>query len=100
MAKSFKPIGKHAVYILARLAAKKAVQDELRAQGVRVTLCKPADIAAQAKVYLEQHPELWSLARERARKMGLIDPPLVTPDTPHDVAASVERMSCTKLNNV
>jgi hypothetical protein len=72
--KSFKPVGNQAIHVLARLAAKRAVQDELRAAGVRVTLVKPADIAAQAKVYLEQHPELWVLARERARRMGWIEP--------------------------
>jgi hypothetical protein len=48
-------------------AAKKAVTEQLRAQGVRVTLVKPADIAAQAKIYLEQHPELYEQALERAR---------------------------------
>jgi len=31
-----KPISASAVHVLARLAAKKAVQDELRSQGVRV----------------------------------------------------------------
>jgi hypothetical protein len=78
MAKSFKPIGKHAVYILARLQAKKAVQDELRAQGVRLTLVRPAEIAERAKAYLEQHPELYRLAKERALRMGWIEPRLET----------------------
>ena len=72
MAKQFSHIGNHAINVLARLAARKAVQEELRSQGVRVTLVKPADIAAQAKVYLEQHPELYQQALERALRMGLI----------------------------
>jgi short-subunit dehydrogenase len=72
MAKPFTLVGTHAIAILARLAAKRAVQEELRSQGVRVTLVKPADIAAQAKVYLEQHPELFQQALERAKQMGLI----------------------------
>jgi deoxyribodipyrimidine photolyase-like uncharacterized protein len=68
----FKPIGTHAIAILARLAAKRAVQDELRAQGVRVTLVRPAEITERAKVYLEQHPELYRQALERAKQMGWI----------------------------
>ena len=68
----FKLVGTHAVNVLARLAAKRAVQDELRSEGIRVTLVKPADIAAQAKVYLEQHPELYQEALERALHLGLI----------------------------
>ena len=63
----------HAINYLARSAAKKVVAEQLRAQGVRVTLVKPADIAAQAKVYLEQHPELYQLALERARRMGWVE---------------------------
>jgi len=37
-AKSFSHIGNHAINVLARLATKKAVQEQLRADGVRVTL--------------------------------------------------------------
>jgi hypothetical protein len=53
MANSFEHVSISAVKVLARLAAKKAVEAELRAQGVRVTLVKPAVIAAQAQVYLQ-----------------------------------------------
>jgi hypothetical protein len=73
MTKPFKPIGAVAVTVLARIAAKKAVQEELRAQGVRVTLVKPAEIAAQAKAYLDANPRLYEEALERAWKLGLID---------------------------
>ena len=75
-AKSLSPIGATAVKVQAHLAAKKAVQEQLRGQGVRVTLVKPADIAAQANVYLDQHPELYREALERAKQVGLIKQPL------------------------
>ena len=71
-AKSFSHIGNHAINVLARLAAKKAVQEQLRADGVRVTLVKPAEISAKAQVYLADHPELYQEALERALRMGLI----------------------------
>ena len=62
----FQPISRSAICILARLAAKKAVTEELRAQGVRVSLVRPAEIAAKAQAYVEAHTELWAEARERA----------------------------------
>jgi hypothetical protein len=52
------------------LAAKKAVQEQLRAQGVQ--LVKPADIAAQARAYLDANPHLYEEAIQRAFQMGLI----------------------------
>ena len=60
------------INILARQAAKKAVTEQLRAAGVRITLVKPAEIAAQAQTYLAQHPELYEQARERAQRMGMV----------------------------
>ena len=68
----FQPIGAVAINVLARVAAKKAVQEQLKAQGVRVTLVKPAEIAAQAKAYLEANPHLYEEAIQRALRMGLI----------------------------
>jgi len=44
---------------LARLAAKRAVQEQLRAQGVRVSLVPFAEIMRQAKEYVDAHPELY-----------------------------------------
>jgi deoxyribodipyrimidine photolyase-like uncharacterized protein len=67
---------RQAVMIFARLAAKRAVQDELRAQGVRVTLFPHAEIMRQAREYLDKHPELYQLALERAHKLGYVDPRL------------------------
>jgi NAD(P)-dependent dehydrogenase (short-subunit alcohol dehydrogenase family) len=69
MANSFEHISIGAVKVLARLAAKKAVQAELRSKGVRVTLVRPAAISAQADAYLASHPELYQQASERARRM-------------------------------
>jgi hypothetical protein len=68
-ANSLSPIGISAVKILARLAAKRVVQDNLRAQGVRVTLFPHAEIMRQTGEYLANHPELYQLALERAKRM-------------------------------
>jgi hypothetical protein len=65
---------RQAVMQLARLAAKRAVQDELRAQGVRVSLVPYAEIMRQAREYLASHPELYQLALERAHKLGYVGP--------------------------
>ena len=72
-ANSFSHIGNHAINVLARLAAKNAVKEELKAQGVRVTLVKPAEITTQAIQYLASHPELYAQATERARLMGMFE---------------------------
>ena len=66
---TFRPICTTAVHVLARLAARRAVKDELRAQGIRVSLVKPAEISARAQVYLQAHPELYRAALERAQRM-------------------------------
>ena len=60
---TFHPISASAVHVLARMAARKAVQEELRDQGVRVSLVKPADIGVKAQAYLQEHPELIDAAR-------------------------------------
>jgi hypothetical protein len=65
---------RQAVMVLARLAAKRAVQDQLRAQGVRVSLFPHAELMRRAAEYLDTHPELYQLALERAHKLGYIDP--------------------------
>ena len=71
----FQPISRTAICILARLAAKRAVQDQLRSDGVRVTLVRLAEIAAKANEYLSTHPELYDEARERAVRMGMFEKP-------------------------
>jgi phosphate uptake regulator len=71
-AKSFSHIGNHAINVLARLAAKNAVKEKLRGDGVRLTLVPPRDIAEKAQRYLADHPELYREALERALRLGLI----------------------------
>jgi len=72
---TFQPVSASAVHILARLAAKKCVQEQLRAEGVRVSLVKPADISVKAQAYLQSHPELYREAKERARGLGMFEKP-------------------------
>jgi hypothetical protein len=68
-AKSLFHSANHAINYCARSIAK-----------VRVFLVKPAEIAERARVYLDQHPELYRQAFERARRMGWLgQEPLVTP---------------------
>ena len=69
----FQPISRSAICILARLAAKRAVTEELRAQGVRVSLVKPAEISVKAQAYLQSHPELYREAKERAQRVGMFE---------------------------
>ena len=71
----FQPISRTAICILARLAAKRAVQDQLRSDGMSVTLVRPAEIAAKANEYLYTHSELYDEARERAVRMGMFEKP-------------------------
>ena len=72
---TFHPISASAVHVLARMAARRAVQEELRSQGVRVSLVKPAEISAKAQVYLQSHPELFKEALERAQRLKLYEKP-------------------------
>jgi hypothetical protein len=93
---------RQAVMQLARLAANRAVQDNLRAQGVRVTLFPIAELMRQAGEYLAAHPELYQLALERAHKLGYIDPRCAevktnaqTQEQPKSTTSTVQ-ISCSK----
>jgi hypothetical protein len=84
---TFQPVSASAVHVLARMAARRAVQEQLRADGGRVSLVKPAEISAKAQVYLADHPELYREALERAQRLGMFEKRrrklrqiLVTPD--------------------
>ena len=68
-ADTFQHIQISAVKMLARLAAKKAVQAKLRDQGIRLTTYPYAQITQQAHEYLANHPELYQQALERAKRM-------------------------------
>jgi hypothetical protein len=72
---TFQPTSASAVHVLARMAARKAVQEELRSEGVRVSLVKPAEISVRANEYLSQHPELYRAALERAQRLKLYEKP-------------------------
>src|SRR6516164_8075812 len=87
-AKSFSHIGNHAINVLARLAARNIVKEQLRDQGVRVSLVPIRDITEKAQRYLADHPELYQQALERARQLGMIEirEPIVTPDAKRSVS--------------
>jgi hypothetical protein len=72
-AKSLFPIGTSAVKVLARLAARNAVKQQLQAQGVRVSHVPYAQIIQRANDYLAAHPELYAQALERAQHLGMIE---------------------------
>jgi hypothetical protein len=72
---TFQPISASAVHMLARSAAKKAVREQMRAEGRRMTLVLPAEIKQQANAYLALHPELYDEARERAQCLGMFEKP-------------------------
>jgi hypothetical protein len=69
---TFQPVSASAVHVLARMAAKRAVTEQLRAEGV-VSLVPPRDISAKAQVYLGQHPELYREALDRAQRLGMYE---------------------------
>jgi hypothetical protein len=72
-AKSLFPIGTPVVKMLARSAARRAVNEQLRAQGVRVSHVKYAEIVSRASAYLADHPALYTEALERAQRLGMIE---------------------------
>jgi hypothetical protein len=72
-AKQFQHLGAVAVNVLARLEAKKAVKEQLRAQGNR-RLVPYREIVALSKAHLEAHPELYKQALQRAWQMGVCRP--------------------------
>jgi hypothetical protein len=65
----FKHIGVCAVYILARLMAKKAVALALRNEGINALHVLPRDISDRARAYLAQHPEVWKEAIAMAHRV-------------------------------
>jgi hypothetical protein len=68
-ANSFEHISIGAVKVLARLAARRAVKDNLRDQGIRVSLVRPAAINGLAMDYLAKHPELYANAKPVVERM-------------------------------
>jgi hypothetical protein len=68
-------ISASAVHVLARSAAKKAVKEQMRAEGRRMTLVLPAEITLKTNEYLALHPELFDEAREHAQRLGMYEKP-------------------------
>ena len=73
---------KHAISFFARSAAKQAVKQRLRDEGARLSLVPIRVIAEQAEVYLAEHPELYTLALQRAKQLGFVEtlPIMTTPE--------------------
>jgi hypothetical protein len=69
MANQFQHISGVAVKVLARLAAKKVVKEQLRQQGVRGVV-PHREIVARTKEYLGTHPELYEQALASAWAMA------------------------------
>ena len=65
----FKHISVHVIHILARLMAKRLVQEQLRKEGRRLTYVKPREVQELATAYLAQHPEVWREAIAKAHKL-------------------------------
>jgi hypothetical protein len=66
---TFKHISVHMVHVLARLQAKRLVQDQLRAEGRRISLIPPREVQERATAYLHDHPEVWREAMNRAHRI-------------------------------
>ena len=79
-AKSLFHSANHAINYCARSIAKNIVKEQIRAQGRRMSLVPSREITEQAQRYLADHPELYQLALERAKRMGWVQPIMVTPD--------------------
>jgi len=57
------------ISVLARSSARRAVEQRMRSEGVRVSLTPIRIIMEEAKVYLRQHPELIEQTIERVRNV-------------------------------
>jgi hypothetical protein len=59
-----------AVPVLAKQIARKAIREQLRRQGVKLSYVKARDIVAQAKAWLAAHPEIIAEAKAKAEALG------------------------------
>ena len=64
--------GRIAVSVFAMQAAKRAVKNQLRAQGLRLHDLSARDLTLRAEVWLAWHPELIADARARAEALGYV----------------------------
>jgi hypothetical protein len=58
-----------AIRVIARLAAKKQLTEQLRAQGVKQPLARPSAVSA----HLEKHPELYEQALGTVWELSIRD---------------------------
>ena len=58
-----------AIRVLAQQCARKAIKEQLRQQGVKLSYVKAREIAAQAKA-MAAHPEIIAEARAKAAELG------------------------------
>jgi hypothetical protein len=56
-----------AEFTIARWYARRAVKQELLAQGLKLSHVEAGEISRAANVYLDNHPELIAFATERYR---------------------------------
>jgi hypothetical protein len=54
------------------MAARAAVKNHLRAQGLKVWDFTARDITIRADAWLEAHPEMIAEAREKAASLGYV----------------------------
>ena len=59
-----------AVRVFAKMAAKRAVTNQIRAQGLRIHDFTNRDLTLRAEQWLAEHPELIVQARELVAKLG------------------------------
>lgn len=57
------------IAVLARSSARRAVEQRMSDEGVRLSVTPIRIIMEEAKVYLQQHPELVQKAIERVRNV-------------------------------
>jgi len=71
---TFRPISERAVHVLALMAAKKAIREQMRDEGRRISLVPPAELNVRARAYLEAHrAELYGTAIATAWKIAADD---------------------------
>ena len=66
---TFQHISVHMVHILARMMAKRLVQEALRNEGRRLSLVPPREVQELATAYLRDHVEVWKEAIARAHRL-------------------------------
>ena len=72
---TFRPISQSAVHVLALMAAKKVIRQQMRDEGRRITLVPPAEIAVKARAYPAEHrAELYGTAIATAWAIAAREP--------------------------